>query len=362
MPLVMVLTVLVTAVLIVLCCYCRSDLVLLLNFIKSSYSLRSGETWTPVCFPRFRSDGMLHAFVSCACVVKHVVRFVDNDTVADVTARTPTAFETTTVSSSLSPTATPVVREPQADASVTSSRSSSTTGSETPASGGPPPQLSTTSKSTPAVDDTTSSSVSASGSGSADGSRSSAAAVVDGSGTGGSGAGAGTGAGVAGATATAGVVGGATPGSDTMTALERLRLWRETGMDDGVTPMLDGGAGTSALATPAGGGASTAASSAGVSVKTAGLGTKADVADVEETVTRAGVFLVLVSATTTQEHLDLLASTKERITSSVKAQGLFHRVAKAMTSVRPCAGAAVVLSSPPPSPVLCSGFAPCRAG
>jgi hypothetical protein len=45
------------------------DLILLSNFIQSSTSLRQAETWTPVCFPKFRADGMLHAFVSCVGTV-----------------------------------------------------------------------------------------------------------------------------------------------------------------------------------------------------------------------------------------------------------------------------------------------------
>jgi hypothetical protein len=60
----------------------------------------------------------------------------------------------------------------------------------------------------------------------------------------------------------------------------------------------------------------------------------------ERRVTRSGVFLVLVSSTTTQAHLDLLSATKERILSVLKAQGLLRRIANCMTSGRVRAGGA----------------------
>ena len=36
---------------------------LLMNFVSSSSSFRTGESWTPVCLPRFNDRGFLHAHV-----------------------------------------------------------------------------------------------------------------------------------------------------------------------------------------------------------------------------------------------------------------------------------------------------------
>jgi hypothetical protein len=41
-----------------------SDLLLIINFINSSPSLRANDSWTPMCLPAFNSGGFLHAFIS----------------------------------------------------------------------------------------------------------------------------------------------------------------------------------------------------------------------------------------------------------------------------------------------------------
>eukprot|EP01095_Lingulamoeba_sp_RSL-Kostka_P017571 TRINITY_DN9234_c0_g1_i1.p1 TRINITY_DN9234_c0_g1~~TRINITY_DN9234_c0_g1_i1.p1 ORF type:complete len:411 (+),score=83.48 TRINITY_DN9234_c0_g1_i1:123-1355(+) len=41
-----------------------SDLHLIINFVSTSTSFRSSQTWTPLCLPRFSSAGFLHAYVS----------------------------------------------------------------------------------------------------------------------------------------------------------------------------------------------------------------------------------------------------------------------------------------------------------
>ena len=41
-----------------------SDLHLLLNTLASSSTLRSSESWLPICFPKFNPAGFVHAYVS----------------------------------------------------------------------------------------------------------------------------------------------------------------------------------------------------------------------------------------------------------------------------------------------------------
>ncbi|XP_071941673.1 protein SAND-like [Antedon mediterranea] len=40
------------------------DLHLIVNLVNASSSFRNGESWTPICLPRFDSSGFLHAYVS----------------------------------------------------------------------------------------------------------------------------------------------------------------------------------------------------------------------------------------------------------------------------------------------------------
>ncbi|XP_033107799.1 protein SAND-like [Anneissia japonica] len=40
------------------------DLHLVVNLVNASSSFRNGESWTPICLPRFDSSGFLHAYVS----------------------------------------------------------------------------------------------------------------------------------------------------------------------------------------------------------------------------------------------------------------------------------------------------------
>jgi hypothetical protein len=40
-----------------------SDLLLLINFVTSSSSIRNGEVWTPICLPKFNDKGFLYAYV-----------------------------------------------------------------------------------------------------------------------------------------------------------------------------------------------------------------------------------------------------------------------------------------------------------
>ncbi|CAM9651735.1 unnamed protein product, partial [Scytosiphon promiscuus] len=40
------------------------DLLLLVNFVATQPALRNGESWTPVCFPRFQETGYLYAYVA----------------------------------------------------------------------------------------------------------------------------------------------------------------------------------------------------------------------------------------------------------------------------------------------------------
>ena len=40
-----------------------SDMHLILNFINSVTSLKSNETWTPICLPRFTESGFLHSYI-----------------------------------------------------------------------------------------------------------------------------------------------------------------------------------------------------------------------------------------------------------------------------------------------------------
>ncbi|CAB4063474.1 MON1 [Lepeophtheirus salmonis] len=41
-----------------------ADLHILFNFVNSSESLKNSESWTPICLPKFNSNGFLHAHVS----------------------------------------------------------------------------------------------------------------------------------------------------------------------------------------------------------------------------------------------------------------------------------------------------------
>eukprot|EP01027_Heterolobosea_sp_BB2_P024015 GEZU01036134.1.p1 GENE.GEZU01036134.1~~GEZU01036134.1.p1 ORF type:complete len:303 (+),score=69.83 GEZU01036134.1:97-909(+) len=40
-----------------------ADLLLLMNFVNSSTSMRSSETWTPICLPKFNDKGFLYAYI-----------------------------------------------------------------------------------------------------------------------------------------------------------------------------------------------------------------------------------------------------------------------------------------------------------
>src|SRR5690554_2104614 len=40
-----------------------SDLLILINFVTNSQSLRSSESWTPICLPQFSTQGFLYAYV-----------------------------------------------------------------------------------------------------------------------------------------------------------------------------------------------------------------------------------------------------------------------------------------------------------
>ena len=46
------------------------DVLLLTNVIQSSHTLRSVDTWMPVCLPRYNSSGMLHAYIACLATMK----------------------------------------------------------------------------------------------------------------------------------------------------------------------------------------------------------------------------------------------------------------------------------------------------
>ncbi len=54
---------------------------------------------------------------------------------------------------------------------------------------------------------------------------------------------------------------------------------------------------------------------------------------------KSGVFLVLVSATTTAEHLESLAFCKQRVLASLRQQRLLHAIADSMAASRYTAGA-----------------------
>lgn len=41
-----------------------ADLHLILNLVDSSESFKSAESWTPICLPKFDSNGFMHAHVS----------------------------------------------------------------------------------------------------------------------------------------------------------------------------------------------------------------------------------------------------------------------------------------------------------
>jgi len=40
-----------------------ADLLILMNFVSNSQSLRSSESWTPICLPKFSDKGYLYAYV-----------------------------------------------------------------------------------------------------------------------------------------------------------------------------------------------------------------------------------------------------------------------------------------------------------
>jgi hypothetical protein len=40
------------------------DLHLLLNTIETSATLRTAETWLPICLPKFNAAGFVHAYIS----------------------------------------------------------------------------------------------------------------------------------------------------------------------------------------------------------------------------------------------------------------------------------------------------------
>lgn len=42
----------------------NTDLHLLLNTLASSSTLRSSESWLPICLPKFNPAGFVHAYVS----------------------------------------------------------------------------------------------------------------------------------------------------------------------------------------------------------------------------------------------------------------------------------------------------------
>jgi hypothetical protein len=41
-----------------------ADLHLLLNTIETSSTLRTAETWLPICLPKFNAAGFVHAYIS----------------------------------------------------------------------------------------------------------------------------------------------------------------------------------------------------------------------------------------------------------------------------------------------------------
>lgn len=42
----------------------RADLHILISTVLSSASLRTSETWLPICLPRYNATGFLHAYIS----------------------------------------------------------------------------------------------------------------------------------------------------------------------------------------------------------------------------------------------------------------------------------------------------------
>lgn len=55
-----------------------SDLHILINFVTNSQSLRSSESWTPICLPRFSDKGFLYAYV-CFVAEDVCLTFVTGD-------------------------------------------------------------------------------------------------------------------------------------------------------------------------------------------------------------------------------------------------------------------------------------------
>lgn len=55
-----------------------SDLHILINFVTNSQSLRSSESWTPICLPRFSDKGFLYAYV-CFIADDICLTFVTGD-------------------------------------------------------------------------------------------------------------------------------------------------------------------------------------------------------------------------------------------------------------------------------------------
>ena len=179
---------------------------------------------------------------------------------------------------------------------------------------------------------------------------------AEGAGTG-AGAGAGAGAGGAPRSDSGTPLGdGTTPATATppveprsITPAERRRMWMESASASGSLGSLRVmGSGGGSLASSAAVGPSTPAPAPAVPWAPAPSRLPVSVTEVlspppaaakpERQVTRSGVFLVLVSSNTTQAHLDLLSATKDRILTSLKAQGLLRRIAHCMTSGRARAG------------------------
>ena len=40
-----------------------ADMLLIINFVNTMGSLRSSESWTPLCLPRFNDGGFLYAYI-----------------------------------------------------------------------------------------------------------------------------------------------------------------------------------------------------------------------------------------------------------------------------------------------------------